>query len=101
MVRVCKDGGVIGECGSILHVLTESRAVLLEHGLGTWRLLNWFLNYNVEHHFQRFGCRYNKDIESLVKDIEGVDFVRHERFDYGTVHLLVARKKATKEDSIA
>ena len=77
--------------------------VLLEHGLSSWSLLNLFLNWNSDYHFSRYGCRYNKDIRDIIysnnskmmeKDSEyTVEIERYDTYDYGTVHLIVCKKR--------
>ncbi len=46
-------------------------------------------------HFHKFGCRYNKEIDLYIDAIKDeVDVVVHERYDYGTVHMVIAKKKS-------
>jgi len=59
------------------------RVILVEHGRGTWRLLNWWLDRNATDHFQKYGCWWNRDIESVIRkavaDVPGVEIVKISR----------------------
>lgn len=44
------------------------RILLLEHGRGTWGLVNWWLDRYAPDHFCKYGCWWNRDIERIVRD---------------------------------
>ncbi|TWU75950.1 hypothetical protein ED733_006596 [Metarhizium rileyi] len=44
----------------------SGRIFLLEHGKGWYGLVNGLLDKNADKHFEKYGCWWNRDIESLV-----------------------------------
>lgn len=44
------------------------RILLLEHGRGTWGLVNWWLDRRAPGHFERYGCWWNRDLEGIVRE---------------------------------
>ncbi|KAI0129436.1 hypothetical protein BJ170DRAFT_700713 [Xylariales sp. AK1849] len=67
------------------------RILLLEHGRSWWDLVNGMLDRSALGHFERFGCWWNRDIETLVREAEkqipGLEVVGFERpgwFKFGT-----------------
>jgi methyltransferase OMS1, mitochondrial len=46
----------------------SGRIFLVEHGQGYYELINGWLDKNAERHFQRYGCRWNRDIKTIVDD---------------------------------
>jgi methyltransferase OMS1 len=44
------------------------RIILLEHGKGYFGLLNGMLDKNADHHFQKYGCWWNRDIQGLAEE---------------------------------
>lgn len=67
------------------------RIILLEHGRSWWDLVNGLLDRSAKGHFERFGCWWNRDIESIVEDaqskipgLEIVDMKRPGWFKFGT-----------------
>lgn len=44
------------------------RILLLEHGRGTWSLVNWWLDRRAPGHFARYGCWWNRDLEAIVRE---------------------------------
>lgn len=59
------------------------RILLLEHGLGRWSLVNWWLNRSAKAHADRHGCWHNKDIGAIVER-SGLEVVEAKRFNFGT-----------------
>lgn len=47
------------------------RIVLLEHGRGTWGVVNWWLDRRAAGHFARYGCWWNRDLEGIVREACG------------------------------
>jgi methyltransferase OMS1, mitochondrial len=56
------------------------RVILVEHGRARGKFLNWWLDRNATHHFQKYGCWWNRDIEAVIRravsDMPGVEVVR-------------------------
>jgi len=77
MQRVCKPGGEI---------------LLLEHGRGSWRLVNYYLNRRAESHKAHWGCEWNKDIAAIV-EASGLEIVEQRRSLFGTNHYYRARPR--------
>ncbi|SPN97443.1 uncharacterized protein DNG_00957 [Cephalotrichum gorgonifer] len=46
----------------------SGRIYLLEHGRGTWSLMNWWLDRHAPAHFTKYGCWWNRDLEAVVRD---------------------------------
>jgi len=74
------------------------RILLLEHGLGTWDWFNTWINRSAPHHFRRFGCWWNRDIEAIVREaaakVPGLEVVRVKRpgwFQFGTTLMIELR----------
>lgn len=44
------------------------RILLLEHGRGTWGIVNWWLDRRAPGHFTRYGCWWNRDLEGIVRE---------------------------------
>ncbi len=81
MVRVCRPGG---------------RIVLLEHGKGTWKLINDILVAQEQTHFNRWGCHFNRDVDALITDLvkrEGLRLVWRWRTHFGTTICAVLEKQ--------
>ena len=81
MVRVCRPGG---------------RLVLLEHGKGTWRLINDILVAQEQTHFNRWGCHFNRDVDALITDLverERLRPVWRWRTHFGTTVCVVLEKQ--------
>lgn len=76
MGRVCKPSGKI---------------LLLEHGRGTWSIVNSILDRYSERHCSRWGCQWNRDILGLIEKA-GLRIERISRWHFGTTYLVVCRK---------
>jgi methyltransferase OMS1, mitochondrial len=61
----------------------SGRIILLEHGKGTWDLVNRQLDKYAPAHFQKYGCWWNRDIEGIVREaartVPGLEVVHLER----------------------
>merc|ERR1712000_20450 len=78
------------------------RIILLEHGKGYFGLLNGMLDKNADHHFRKYGCWWNRDIQGLAEEaaaktpgLEIVKVVRPNWTQMGTlvwVELKVAKR---------
>ena len=80
MLRVIRPGG---------------RIVLLEHGKGTWRLINDILLAQEQDHFQRWGCHFNRDIDALITGLVeqgGMRSIWRWRTHFGTTVCAVLEK---------
>ena len=54
MCRACKPDGQI---------------LLLEHGMGTSPWINQMLHNGADKHLKHWGCQWDRDIESIVKQV--------------------------------
>ena len=80
MARVVRPGGSI---------------VLIEHGRGTWRLVNDILDAQQANHFEKWGCHFNRDMEAMIEDLVAREFevVWRWRTHFGTTCCWVLRKR--------
>eukprot|EP00741_Cyanophora_paradoxa_P022445 tig00021489_g21671.t1 len=77
--RVCRAGGEV---------------LLLEHGRSSWDLFNrYVLDPGLHRHVKKYGCYWNRDIETLVRE-SGLEVVSVEKRHLGTTVAVVARKRA-------
>eukprot|EP01134_Creolimax_fragrantissima_P007902 CFRG7902T1 len=80
MARVCKPGGQI---------------LLLEHGQSHYQWMNSILDSNAAKHFERWGCRWNRDILSMVfGEKTDVSITSTNRFHFGTTYMIQATPKS-------
>lgn len=82
MERVCKDDGQI---------------LLLEHGRSTYDWLNEILDKNSHRHTARWGCVWNRDIESLCHDA-GLEVTSISRWHFGTTYMIHAKPGRREAD---
>jgi len=74
MKRVCRPGGKI---------------LLLEHGRSSYDWLNDILDEHAYKHAKRWGCWWNRDIESILEEA-GLDIEYATRWHFGTTHYVIA-----------
>lgn len=74
MKRVCRPGGKI---------------LLLEHGRSSYDWLNDILDEHAYKHAKRWGCWWNRDIESILTEA-GLDVEYATRWHFGTTHYVIA-----------
>ncbi len=43
--------------------------MLLEHGRSSWEWLNKRMDAAAQQHFDKWGCWFNRDIASIVKEV--------------------------------
>ncbi|GMM35027.1 putative RNA methyltransferase [Saccharomycopsis crataegensis] len=67
------------------------RIILLEHGRGTWDVVNNHLDKRAEKRLETWGCRWNLDIGELLDD-SGLEIVEESRHQFGTLWCIVAKK---------
>ncbi|KAG9248696.1 S-adenosyl-L-methionine-dependent methyltransferase [Calycina marina] len=67
------------------------RILLLEHGRGTWRAVNWALDKQAVGHALEHGCWWNRDIEAIVEE-SGLEVVNYDTYFFGTTWCLELRK---------
>lgn len=67
------------------------RIVLLEHGRGTWDMVNNHLDFRSERRMKTWACRWNLDIGELV-DEAGLDITYEKRVHLGTTWMLVCKR---------
>lgn len=77
MSRVCKNDGYI---------------LLMEHGKSSYDWLNGMLDQNAEKHVKRWGCEWNKDIETILTQAN-LDIIKFYRIHFGTTYIIVAKPK--------
>lgn len=68
------------------------RIVLLEHGRGTYDMINKILDDRAEKRLETWGCRWNLDIGEILDD-SGLDIVEESRTHLGTTWCIVAKRK--------
>ncbi|AGO09956.1 AaceriAAL035Wp [[Ashbya] aceris (nom. inval.)] len=68
------------------------RIVLLEHGRGTYDIVNKILDKRAEHRLETWGCRWNLDIGEILDD-SGLEVVTEKRTHLGTTWCIVAKRK--------
>lgn len=76
--RCCAPGGTI---------------LLLEHGRSNYDIVNRHLDKYAKRHLERWGCNWNRDIESIVRKSPGIEIDSLRRFHFGTTYLIRATKK--------
>ncbi|KAK0640958.1 S-adenosyl-L-methionine-dependent methyltransferase [Cercophora newfieldiana] len=80
------------------------RIILLEHGRGTSGWFNkWFVDGSAQEHFDKFGCWWNRDIETAVREAEkkvpGLEVVALKRpgfMQFGTLFLIELKVNSKK-----
>lgn len=81
------------------HVMEEDgRILLLDHGRGRWKWLNFMLDISANDHAQAFGCWWNRDIQSLVKEsgLEIVQIMTPKWWHGGTTWWIELKKPSSK-----
>ncbi|AAS50331.1 AAL035Wp [Eremothecium gossypii ATCC 10895] len=68
------------------------RIVLLEHGRGTYDVVNKILDKRAEHRLETWGCRWNLDIGEILDDSD-LEIVTEKRTHLGTTWCIVAKRK--------
>jgi len=61
--------------------------LLLEHGRSSWKFMNKILDSSADTHFEKWGCRWNRDIEGLVKEA-GLEIESMDRWHFGTTYVI-------------
>jgi len=64
----------------------SSQILLLEHGIGTWGFVNDILDRSAGKHFDKWGCWYNRDLESIVT-AAGLVVRSRARWHFGTTYV--------------
>ncbi|CAI4215424.1 unnamed protein product [Parascedosporium putredinis] len=67
LCSVSDPSAVLSNLASAL-VPGTGRILLLEHGRGTWGIVNWWLDRHAPEHFRKYGCWWNRDLERIVRD---------------------------------
>lgn len=65
----------------------KGEIILMEHGRSPYSWLNRLLDHSAEEHFERWGCRYNLDIQAIVESCRDVEIVSLERWHFGTTYI--------------
>ncbi|BDA41943.1 probable ubiquinone/menaquinone biosynthesis C-methyltransferase Ub at C-terminar half [Coccomyxa sp. Obi] len=71
----------------------EGRILLLEHGKASPDWLNKWLDEGAHKHLMKWGCQWNRDIESIVKEA-GLEIELLSRWHFGTTYVIIARPPA-------
>ena len=69
----------------------EGRILLLEHGRGTWRVVNYLLDKTAVGHALEHGCWWNRDIHAIIKE-SGLEIVKAESWHASTTWRFELRK---------
>ncbi|AMD19242.1 HBR341Wp [Eremothecium sinecaudum] len=79
----------------------DGRIILLEHGRGTWDIVNKVIDDRAEKRLKTWGCRWNLDIGEIIEDSE-LEIVTEDRTHFGTTWCIVAKRKgdAKKKNEI-
>ncbi|ETO22877.1 Phosphatidylethanolamine N-methyltransferase [Reticulomyxa filosa] len=77
MIRVTKPGGQI---------------LLLEHGVGRWRVVRWWQKRHLHQHVYSWGCYFNRDILSFIENRADVSVTDIKRKHFGTTYLIQLTK---------
>jgi len=82
----------------------SGRIILLEHGRGWYDWVNGLLDRYADPHYQRYGCWWNRDLESIVREaaqkVPGLEVAKLERplfLQAGTTLLIELRVKSAEE----
>jgi methyltransferase OMS1 len=87
MVRLCKPGGKI---------------LLLEHGRSkSWDFVTRHLDRHAEQHAANWGCVWNRDLDAVLDQVEGLEVETMRRFHFGTTYYVVCRPRGSKEESMS
>ena len=70
LCSVSDPRAVLSNLASVLKPET-GRIILLEHGRGTWGVVNWWLDKHAPEHFRKYGCWWNRDLEGIVREAAG------------------------------
>ena len=69
----------------------SGRILLLEHGRGTWRWVNYLLDKTAVGHALEHGCWWNRDIQAIIEE-SGLEIVNAETWHAGTTWRVELRK---------
>lgn len=82
----------------------SGRILLLEHGRGRYDWVNGLLDRFADPHYKRYGCWWNRDVESIVREaaqaVPGLEVVKLERpllLQAGTTLLIELRMRPAEE----
>ncbi|ORY28393.1 S-adenosyl-L-methionine-dependent methyltransferase [Rhizoclosmatium globosum] len=83
MLKLCKPNGQL---------------ILLEHGrsvhpiefISSW--INDALDKTAQSHANRWGCWWNRDLETIIRNIKGLQIESVKRYHFGTTIEIIARK---------
>ncbi|KAJ3202279.1 hypothetical protein HDU82_007484 [Entophlyctis luteolus] len=75
------------------------RIILLEHGRSSYPLqflasfINSSLDKTAQSHADRWGCWWNRDLETAARNVDGLHIESVKRYHFGTTVEIVARKE--------
>ncbi|KAI9104699.1 S-adenosyl-L-methionine-dependent methyltransferase [Phlyctochytrium arcticum] len=70
----------------------DGKILLLQHGRGYLAWLNDALDKTANDHAEKWGCWWNRDIDSMV-EAAGLEIVESRRYHFGTTVWIVAKPK--------
>lgn len=70
----------------------NGRIYMLEHGRGTNKTVNKFMDKRAKKRLETWGCRWNLDIGEILDD-SGLEIVSEKRYNMGTTCCIVAKKR--------
>lgn len=76
------------------------RVVLLEHGRGDWGFINGFLDRRAEKHVADWGCRWNLDLDAIVRQ-SGLQVVERRSYHLGSTKMYVLARPAAPVETDA
>ncbi|KAI3648473.1 hypothetical protein MP228_006327 [Amoeboaphelidium protococcarum] len=77
----------------------EGKVLLLEHGQSNYGFVEKALRDGAETHLTNWGCRWNRDIERLVRS-SNLEIEYINRWNFGSTYYIVARPKKSDADTL-
>lgn len=73
----------------------NGKIVLLEHGRSTSETTNLRMDKNADKRFEEWGCRYNLDIDSIVRST-GLEVIESGRYQFGTTYFYILKEPGSQ-----
>lgn len=70
----------------------NGRIVLLEHGRSTYKSLNETMDKKAEQRVKEWGCRWNLDIEEIVRS-SGLEVIESNRYHFGSTYFYILKRR--------
>lgn len=71
----------------------DGEIILMEHGRSKYAWINRILDRTVDKHAEKWGCRYNRDVQEIVESCKNVEIVHCRRWHFGTTYIYHLRPK--------